>query len=325
MNIVVQKYGGTSVENKEKLENICKRIIKYKEAKNDMVIVVSAQGKTTDMLLTKASEYTKKQDLKSLDILLATGEMQTVSLLCMMLEELGYKTVGLTGTITGILTNSDFGNAKIENVYSEHIQNYLKEGKIVVISGFQGTDRQGNLTTLGRGGSDLSAVAIASSLNAKVCEIYTDVNGVLSADPKIISKAKLQKNVSYNEMLEAASSGAKVLHNRCVSLAKRNDLKLCVKNSQNNSRGSVIYENKNLLNEKASIKIISKKDNLTKISIISDMLSECKDVFSKTFEIAEKLNIQIHMISFSELSLNILVDSSKADEYMNLLHNALIK
>ncbi len=325
MNIVVQKYGGTSVESKDKLQNICKRIIKYKEAKKDMVIVVSAQGKTTDMLLSKAEEYAKIQDLKSLDILLSTGEMQTVALLCMMLEELGYDTVGLTGTMTGIITDNNFGNAKIENVYSEHILNHLKNGKIVVVSGFQGMDRLGNLTTLGRGGSDLSAVAIASSLKAKICEIYTDVNGVLSCDPKIISKAKLQKNITYNEMLEAASSGAKVLHNRCVSFAKRNNLKLHVKNSQTIDKGSIVSDNKSPLSEKPCIKIISKKENLTKISIISDMISECKNIFSKSFEIAENLDTKIHMISFNELSLNILVDSNKADEYIKELHKALIK
>ncbi len=324
MDIVVQKYGGTSVENKEKLEVICDRITKYKEMGKDIVVVVSAQGKTTDKLISKAYEYSYPNipNSKAMDILISTGEMQTVALLCIMLENHGYEAVGLTGCMTGILTDSNFGSAKILDVNTVNITNQLKSGKIVVVSGFQGIDKLGNITTLGRGGSDLSAVAIASSLKAKECEIYTDVDGVLSCDPKIIPHAKLLENITYGEMLEAASSGAKVLHNRCVSFAKQNDLKIYVKNSLKNTKGSVISEN--TLRENPKIKIISKKDSLCKISIISDMISECKDVFETTFKIAKDLDIQIHMISYNELSLNLLIDNEKSDIYIEKLHEKLI-
>lgn len=327
MDIIVQKYGGTSVENKEKLENICKRIIEYKKSGKDLVVVVSAQGKTTDNLISKAYEYSAPNipNSKALDVLISTGEMQTVALLCIMLENKGYECISLTGLTTGIITNSNFGNARILDVNTSNIINQLKSGKIVVVSGFQGTDRLGNITTLGRGGSDLSAVAIASSLKAKKCEIYTDVDGVLSCDPKIISKAKLQKNITYNEMLEAASSGAKVLHNRCVSFAKKNDLKIYVKNSQKNVRGSLISDNTSNLNEASKVKIISKKDSLCKVSLISDMISECKDIFEISFKIAKEMDIQIYMISYNELSLNLLIDSEKADSYIKKLHEKLIQ
>ena len=321
MNIIVQKYGGTSVENKEKLERVCDRIIEYKEKGFDIVSVVSAQGKTTDLLIAKAKEYSLNPDSKSLDILLATGEMQTVALLSIMLEERGYETLALTAQMAGIITTSDFGNAKIINVSPVIIQNALKENKIVIITGFQGMDRYGNITTLGRGGSDLSAVAIASALKAERCEIYTDVDGVLSADPKTIENAKLLQNVSYNEMLEASSNGAKVLHNRCVNFAKKNDMDIIVKNSGNSTRGTLVSQNS--LNEIPEIKIITKKDNLCKISIISDMISETKNIFSVAFNLADKLNIPIEMVSISEIALNIVIKEDYSDTYIKELHNIL--
>ena len=321
MNIIVQKYGGTSVENKEKLEKVCNRIIEYKENGYELVVVVSAQGKTTDTLISKAREYSKNPDLKSLDILLATGEMQTVSLLAMMLEDKGYETKALTASMAGIITTSDFGYAKIINVSPVITQNALKEGKIVIVTGFQGIDRYGNITTLGRGGSDLSAVAIASSLNAEKCEIYTDVDGVLTSDPKIIDTPILLDNISYDEMLEAASNGAKVLHNRCVSFAKRNNLNVEVKNSSTSNRGtSVKVDN---LNENHEVRIITKKDNLSKISIISDMISETKNIFSIAFSTADKLNIPIEMVSISEVALNIVVKEEYSDLYITNLHKVL--
>ncbi|MBR1883381.1 MAG: aspartate kinase [Clostridia bacterium] len=323
MNIVVQKYGGTSVENKEKLEKICSRIIEYKEKGNGMVIVVSAQGKMTDNLIKMANDYVKDPDSKFLDVLLSTGEMQTAALLSMMLAEKGYKCSCLTSGMTGIITTSEYGNAKIKNVSPVVILNSLKEDNIVIVSGFQGMDRFGNITTLGRGGSDLSATAIASAIKADKCEIYTDVDGVLTADPKVIENAKLLENISYSEMLEAASNGAKVLHNRCVSFARKNDLDIAIKNSQTSSRGTLVT--KATLNEKAEIKVITKKDNLTKISLISDMISETKELFSKVFTLSESLNIPIEMISFSEISLNIIVDTKHANILITQLHKLFLE
>lgn len=334
MNIIVQKYGGTSVENKEKLETICKKIISYKKKNINLVVVVSAMGKTTDTLLSKAKQFSKLPSKRELDLLLMTGELQTVALLSMMLNDKGYKAVGLTGAQAGIISDSNFGCAKIKSVYTNSVLNYLTDGYIVVVAGFQAVDRFGNITTLGRGGSDLSAVALASALNAKCCEIYSDIDGVFSADPKVISKAKLLKKISYNEMLEAASAGAKVLHNRSVHLGKKNNMRIYVKNSQNNKKGTVIEKEENdsrlLLQkdddfESYKVKFITKKDDISKISIIGDMVMTNKDTVHKIFDLASKEQITIYMITFSELSLNLIVDSSIAEEFMKKLHYELIE
>lgn len=175
MNIIVQKYGGTSVANKEKLEDVCAKIINTYNKKNGVVVVVSAQGNTTDILVNKAKEYTENDYDREMDLLLSTGEIQTVALLTMMLKDKGYNAVALTGEQAGIITNGDYGNAKIVKVLKDNIEKYIYDGNIVVIAGFQGVDKFGNINTLGRGGSDLSAVAVAVALDAKECQIYTDV------------------------------------------------------------------------------------------------------------------------------------------------------
>lgn len=335
MNIIVQKYGGTSVENKEKLKRICSRIIQYKEKNNKMVIVVSAMGKETDHLIQKAKNYSKEPSKRELDLLLSTGELQTVALLSMMLNERGHKCVGLTGAQAGILSDSAYGNATIKSVYTNNILNYLNEDYIVVVAGFQASDRFGNVTTLGRGGSDLSAVAIASALNAKKCEIYSDIDGVFSADPKIITRAKLLKKISYNEMLEAASAGAKVLHNRSVHMGKKSSMPIYVKNSGNNSKGTIVTNTSSHKSrvsfskeedfENYKVKFITKKDDISKISIIGDMVMTNKDTVHKIFDLASKENITIYMITFSELSLNLIVDKKVAENFMKKLHYELIE
>ena len=326
MDIIVQKYGGTSVENKEKLEKICDRIISYKNKDFKLVVVVSAMGKTTDKLILKAKEFSSSPTKRELDLLLTTGEIQTVALLSMMLNEKGYKTIGLTGQQAGIISDSTYGNATIKSVYTENILNHLNDDYIVIVAGFQAVDRFGNITTLGRGGSDLSAVALASALNAKKCEIYSDIDGVFSADPKIIPRAKLLKKISYNEMLEAASAGAKVLHNRSVHMGKKNNMPIFVKNALNNSRGTIVNEKtKEEKFENYKVKFITKKDNISKISIIGDMVMTNKDTVHKIFDLASKEQITIYMITFSELSLNLIVDKEVAEEFMKKLHYELIE
>lgn len=333
MSIIVQKYGGTSVENKEKLEKVCDNIIKYKNKKNKLVVIVSAQGNTTDELVKKANEYAKFPNKRDLDLLLATGEIQTISLLSIMLNEKGYATISLTGEQAGILSDSEYGRATIKSIYTNNILNHLDDGKIVVIAGFQAADKLGNITTLGRGGSDLSAVAIACALKAKKCEIYSDIDGIYSADPRIIPKAKLLKNISYNEMLEAATAGAKVLHNRSVNVGKKNKMPIIVKNSQKNSRGSIVKDiSQDNINQKElpdnfedySVKFITKKDNISKICIVGDMVMSNKDAIINIFNIANEENVTIYMISFSELAINIIVDSDKSTRFMQKLHDALI-
>ncbi|MEG0873550.1 MAG: aspartate kinase [Clostridia bacterium] len=334
MNIVVQKYGGSSVENKDKLKKICNKIISYIDKGINLVVVVSAQGKTTDKLINKACEYATTPTKKELDLLLTTGEIQTVALLSMMLNNKGYDSIGLTGQQAGIISDSTYGNATIKSIYISNILNYLNEGKIVVIAGFQAADKFGNLTTLGRGGSDLTAVAIASAIKAKKCEIYSDIDGIFSADPKVISKAKLLKKISYNEMLEAATSGAKVLHNRSVNMGKTHNIPILVKNSQTKNKGSVVESSMsrgalniddNVSLECYKVKFISKLENVTKISVIGDMIMSNKEAVHTIFDLAYINNITIYMISFSELAINIIVDSTKADNFMKKLHSELIE
>lgn len=325
MSIVVQKYGGSSVENKEKLETICNRIIQEKENNNDIVVIVSAQGKTTNFLIEKAKEYTSnnsKIEKKDLDFLLSTGEMQTASLLSLMLNSKGYSSVCLTGAQAGIITDSNFGNAKIIDVVSENILSHLKDNKIVIITGFQGMDRLGNITTLGRGGSDLSAVAIACALNSQKCEIFSDIDGIFSADPKVISNSKLLDEISYDEMLEASSAGAKILHNRSVNLAKEYDLQINSKCTFTDSNGSKVQKR---VKEDFDIHFITKKDDISKICIVGPMMLSNREAISKIFKIASEENIEIYMISFSELAINIVVDTSKSKYFMQKLHETLIE
>lgn len=323
MDIVVQKFGGTSVKNKEKLEQVISKIVNTVELGNSVVVVVSAQGKTTDELIQKASEYTDMTYAKEMDLLLSTGEIQTVALLTMMLKNKGYDAIGLTGTQAGVITDSNFSNAKIKMVMSENILKYLESGKIVVVAGFQGVDKFGNITTLGRGGSDLSAVAIAASLNAKQCEIYTDVDGVFSVDPNVINQAKLIKEISYDEMLEAATAGAKVLHNRAVSLAKKYKLKLRVKNTRTEEEGTLV-DFKNYVNEKSIPQILAVEEGLAKITIIGENLMSDTSYISKIYSLANSNNIVVYMISISETCIGIVVKENLAKEFLNLLHENII-
>ena len=321
MSIIVQKFGGSSVSNKENLEKVIEKIIKYKKQNHKLVVVVSAQGKTTDSLIKLANTYSNKINNKDMDILLSTGELQTVALLSMMLNEKGYKAVGLSGNQAGIVSNSEFGNAKIDSIYPNNILYNLDKDYIVVVAGFQASDKLGNTTTLGRGGSDLTAVALASVLKASRCEIYTDVDGIYTSDPRVISKAKLLKKVSYNEMLEAASKGAKVLHNRCVNLGKKYNIDLKVKNTFSTSRGSSVTDTL----EDFNIKFISSIDKISRISIIGNMILQNKEILSDIFNIAKDNSIEILNITSSELSIDIYVKSEICNNFKNLLHDKLIK
>lgn len=322
MNLIVQKYGGSSVKSKEALNIVCKNIIKTKETNSNVLVVVSAQGNTTNELISKAKEYTNDNitSKKDLDFLLSTGEMQTAALLSLMLNSKGYDSVCLNGLQSGIITTSEYGNAKITNIINDNLLCYLKEGKIIIITGFQGIDKFGNITTLGRGGSDLTAVAIASSLNANKCEIYSDIDGIFSTDPKVIENAKLLNSISYDEMIEASSNGAKVLHNRCVNLAKKYNLKIISKNTYKDSKGTIVQD----ISEDLNVHFITKKENLTKISIVGSLLNENSNVLKTIYNQADLLNVKIHMITINESIINLLVDKEIANTYMQRLHEVLI-
>lgn len=328
MNIIVQKYGGTSVANKEKLEDVCAKIINTYNKKNGVVVVVSAQGNTTDILVNKAKEYTENDYDREMDLLLSTGEIQTVALLTMMLKDKGYNAVALTGEQAGIITNGDYGNAKIVKVLKDNIEKYIYDGNIVVIAGFQGVDKFGNINTLGCGGSDLSAVAVAVALDAKECQIYTDVDGVYTADPKVVKNAKLLKNMSYDEILEAATAGAKVLHNRSVGVGRIYNMPIKVRNTCSDKEGTLVtevkYDDKGETLENYGVKMITKNDKVSKITIIGDSLISYPDEFNKIFELAAENKVQILMISFSEIAINIIVKEEVAEKFINILHQHLI-
>ena len=221
MGLIVQKFGGTSVADTERLRNVARIITDTYKAGNQVVVVLSAQGDTTDDLIEKAKEINPEGSNREMDMLLSTGEQISVALCAMAIEALGYPVVSLTGWQAGILTDTAAKNARIKKIDTERLEAELDQKRIVIVTGFQGVDRNQNITTLGRGGSDTSAVALAAALEADLCQIYTDVDGVYTADPRHVKGARKLDEVTYNEMLELATLGAQVLHNRSVELAKK--------------------------------------------------------------------------------------------------------
>lgn len=323
MDIIVKKFGGTSVESKEKLEIVCRKIIKSINKKESVVVVVSAQGNMTDILLEKAKDYSKSADLKTMDVLLATGEMQTVALLTMMLKDKGYDAIGLNGMQAGIITDSNYSKAKIITIIKDNILNHLKDGKIVVVAGFQGVDKLGNTTTLGRGGSDLTAVAIAASLSAKKLEIYTDVDGIFTGNPKIIKNVKQVKDISYDNMVDLAVAGAKVMHNRSINVGKDFDIPIEVKNTINNKVGSIIIEKSNMI-EKYRPQAITSKSNLSKITLVGEGFMTEPVYLEKVNKILKEENVTLEMLSITEQVLSIIVDSTKLEKLINKIHDEII-
>lgn len=231
MEIIVQKFGGSSVANTDKLFNVCKHITKEKNKGNSVVVVVSAQGDTTDDLIKEENEITEKPNKREHDVLVSVGEQITIAKLAMCLQKQGYEAVSMLGWQVPIITDSNFGDANITKIKTGKILKELKTGKIVIIAGFQGIDSNSNITTLGRGGSDTTAIALASALKAKKCEIFTDVDGVYSEDPNKNENATKFDKLTYDKMLEMANKGAKVLHNKCVKLAKEKQVKIIVKST----------------------------------------------------------------------------------------------
>jgi aspartate kinase len=240
MAIIVQKFGGTSVADAEKIRGAARRVIEKMEAGYQVVVVASARGNQTDELFRAALELNPNPPKRELDQLLSTGEQQTISLFAMALEAMGHKAISFTGRQIRLLTDSVHTRAQIKSIDSEFIRRELDQGRVVIVAGFQGVDANGNITTLGRGGSDTSAVALAAALKAEECEIFTDVDGVYTADPQLFKKAVRLDEISYDEMLEMASLGAGVMHIRSVAIGKRYNVRIHVRNSQNNHPGTII-------------------------------------------------------------------------------------
>ncbi len=240
MALIVQKFGGTSVADTQRIRNVANRVLKTHDQGNDVVVILSAMAGVTDRLIGLAKEATETPDRRELDVLLATGEQTTAALLAMMLKGMGRKAQSLLGHQAEVVTDCEYGNARILEIGTDRIKRLLADRNIVVVAGFQGTDIQGNITTLGRGGSDTSAVAIAAALNADVCEIYTDVDGIYTADPNICPRARKIKAVSYDEMLNMASLGAKVLQIRSVGFAKKYNIPVHVRSSFSEEEGTMV-------------------------------------------------------------------------------------
>ncbi|WP_148814734.1 aspartate kinase [Campylobacter concisus] len=244
--LIVQKFGGTSVGTLERIEAVANRVIETKNSGADVVVVVSAMSGVTNQLVEYSEYFSKHPDGVATDMLLSSGEQVTTALLTIALNAKGYACVGLTGAMAGIMTDDVHTKARIEKIETTRLKAELKAGRIVVVAGFQGIDDKGDITTLGRGGSDLSAVALAGALEADLCEIFTDVDGVYTTDPRIEKKAKKLEKISYDEMLELASAGAKVLQNRSVELAKKLNVKLITRSSFNHNEGTLIAKEDNM-------------------------------------------------------------------------------
>ncbi|MEW6525462.1 MAG: aspartate kinase [Spirochaetota bacterium] len=266
MKLIVQKYGGTSVGTVERIKAVAARIKRYVENGYSVVVVVSAMGKTTDQLIDLAKQITKNPDKREMDMLLSTGEQVSIALLAMALHEIGINAISYTGSQVKVITDGNFSNARIQSIATDRIQKSLEENKVVIVAGFQGIDEDENITTLGRGGSDTSAVALATVLGTRDCEIYTDVDGVFTADPRIVPDTKKLKEISYEEMLELARLGAGVLHSRSVEFAKKYTIRLHVRSSFNDNEGTIVMPREEMM-EKFVISGVTSKDDEAKITI----------------------------------------------------------
>ncbi|WFD08900.1 aspartate kinase [Tepidibacter hydrothermalis] len=291
-NIVVQKYGGSSVGSIDRIKNVAKQVVKAKHENNKVVVVVSAMGNTTNELIEKAIKINKNPSSREMDMLLSTGEQMSIALLAMAIQELNEDVISLNGYQCKIITDDKHKKARISDIDTTRIKNELQKGKIVIVAGFQGVSQNNDITTLGRGGSDTTAVALAAILNATKCEIYTDVDGVYTSDPRIVKGAKLLEKISYDEMLELASLGAKVLHPRCVELARKYNVALVVKSSFNECKGTEVVEVNKV--ENVLVRGVSLDEKIAKVSILE--VPDEPGISYQLFDILSKYNIQVDMI-----------------------------
>lgn len=292
-NIIVQKYGGTSVATPERIKEVAKKVIRAKESGNKVVVVVSAMGGTTDELLALAKQITPTPPERELDMLLSTGEQISIALLAMAISSMGYEAISFTGAQVGIFTDSVHTKARIVDIKPEKLLQALDEGKIVIVAGFQGVDMENNITTLGRGGSDTTAVALAAVLKADRCEIYTDVEGVYTADPRIVPKAKKLKTITYDEMLELAILGAKVLHSRSVEFAVKYNVNLYVLSSFKDVPGTLIMKEAEGMEDIIVRGIAIQKDE-AKVTILN--VPDRPGIAARIFELIADASINIDMI-----------------------------
>lgn len=311
--LIVQKYGGSSVANTERIKNVARRVVRYKKKGYDLVVVVSALGDTTDELIELASRISKDPPEREMDMLLSTGEQISVALLAMAIHALGYEAISMTGYQVGIITDTAHTKARIVKVEVDKLHQELKKGRIVIVAGFQGVTAQLDITTLGRGGSDLTAVALAKTLKADECEIYTDVEGVFTTDPRIEPKARKLKEITYDEMLEMASLGAQVMQARSIEVAKKFDVPMHVRSSFSDNSGTmIIREVKNM--EDALVTAVTLNKNESKITIcnVPDKPGIAARIFNQFSEGGINVDMIVQNVSHTKQT-DISFTVSKAD------------
>jgi len=307
MDTVVLKFGGSSVADNIKLNVVAEKVISIKKEVKNVVVVVSAQGKTTDQLIKEAQELSAIPEDREIDMLLSTGEQITASKLSILLNRMGHKAISLTGWQAGIMTNKIYRKARIEQIYVERLERELQEGKIVIVAGFQGIDENGNITTLGRGGSDTTAVALQTALKADACYIFSDVDGIYSADPNMVTIAKRLKEISFDEMQEIADAGAKVLHNRCVQIGKKFDCNIIAKSTFSDEGGTTICQKiestevKSIVKNEKLLEIkVKTKDSKEAIEIYQDLLQN--NIIPEVFENKnEEIRIRVEAVEENKI------------------------
>ena len=292
MALIVQKFGGSSVANAERIMNVARRVTSAYANGNEVIVVLSAQGDTTDDLIDKAHEINEIPSKREMDMLLSTGEQISIALMAMAIDKLGFPAISLTGQQVGIKTDCASCNARIENICDTRIRKELDDKKVVIVAGFQGMDDNGDITTLGRGGSDTTAVALAAALNADFCEIYTDVDGVYTSDPRVVTNARKLNEITFDEMLELASLGAKVLHNRSVEMAKKFNVNLVVRSSLNNNEETLVKEVTEM--EKTVVKGVAYDKDIARIAIIA--VRDIPGVAYKIFRLLADADVNVDII-----------------------------
>ena len=320
MALIVQKFGGSSVADAQRVSHVAGIIANTYRQGNQVVVVVSAQGKTTDHLIAQAQEVNPNPSKRELDALMATGELASMALMALALERLGMPAISLSGWQAGIHTDSTHGAARVSRIDTERLRNELDKGNIVIVAGFQGVNKYEDITTLGRGGSDTSAVALAAALNADLCQIYTDVDGVYTADPRIVPNAIKIDEITYDEMLELASLGANVLHNRSVEMAKKYNVNLEVLSSMTGAEGTIVKEVTDV--EKLLIKGVTKDVNIARISAMG--VSDQPGIAFRLFSLLAKHKVSVDIILQSvgrdgTQDISFTVAAKDADEVVRLL------
>lgn len=318
MDTIVMKFGGSSVADNDRLKLVANKIIDLYEKNNNIVVILSAQGKTTDKLIGEALELSKDTEDREMDMLLSSGEQISIAKLSILLNGMGYKSISLTGWQAGILTNNTNQNAIIKNIDTTRILKELEDRKIVIIAGFQGFNENLDITTLGRGGSDTSAIAVAAALNAKECYIFSDVDGVYTADPNKVENAKKLSALSYNEMMEISSEGAKVLHNRCAEIGEKFKIPIITKSTFNNKAGTIITD----IIEENTIKSVVKKD-ISRISIVGNGIIRNTDFIKKVIDLLENEKLEMLEFDVSESKISIDFKNIIDDKILSDFHEII--